>query len=533
MTAEKRKRVPDRTWWCSSCDTYNNVGMANCMVCGMPERSTRAADTDGEPAPPAPEPPGPFASAPGAAARPPEEPPAPAGDPLTSSGGMPTIWRCLLCDSDSGSGDVLICPTCDAAGGEPPPRRRPDAPAADPRTTTGDLLLDPPDPPDPPGWDVPEPPAAAGSRTPSRPRPAASGGRAAEDDRAFSWDRAADDPSATGGWIPPGPRSAREPLTPAEPWMPAGAWASAMDDRPPAEPFAGRAAAADRASRDRAPADGGDTAGDFWSDSDPWGDQEDAKAGAPWAPEDDRPGTDRRRAGAPVGTRRPAAGTAAEGGPGARRTPRPPRGPGASADTGPVTAPILTPPPWRPPSFTRARGSDPATVVRPAAPRAGSRGDPQEALKRAKPAVLAAALFLLGSFLLYSCVAAVQDDTPPPANSVLPPGSAGGLPGLPDGSCPQRLAERLPETDASLVEAFQTADKQITICETESGVLYYFGEFTDREDPGVMVPAEQTADGYEASNDEYVYEITESEVTVRHNGTPIAREDLLPLPNPA
>ncbi|MFC3995809.1 hypothetical protein ACFOVU_07780 [Nocardiopsis sediminis] len=551
MTAEKRKRVPDRTWWCSSCDTYNNVGVANCMVCGTPDRSTRDADTDidDEPVPEAPEPPGPFPSAPAAAKRPPDDPPAQTGDPLTSTGGMPTIWRCLLCDSDSGSGDVLICPTCDAAGGEPPPRVRDDAPAADPLTTTGDLLIDPPQPT---RWEPPEPQTPAEPWTPSQPWPAATAGRTGAD-RAFPWDRTEDEPAEAGGWVPPGPRAAREPLTPAEPWMPAGAWASAMDDGP-RDPF-DRAQAAERTARDGTAADDGDSTGDFWSDSDPWGDQEDEQAGAPWAAADDGPRADRRGPGTPTGARRPAAGartgvgtgTGARAGAGAGpgegagakaasgrgRTARPARGPGAATDSGPITAPILTPPPWRPPSVTRARGSDPAAVVRPAAPRPGARNDPQEALNRAKPAVLAAALFLGGSFLLYSCVAAVRDDTPPPPNSVLPPNGAGSLPGLPDGRCPQRLAERLPEPEASLVEAFQTTDKQITICQTESGLLYYFGEFTDREDPGVMVPAEQTAEGYEASNEEYVYEISDSEVTVSRNGDPIAREDLLPLPNPA
>ncbi len=100
-------------------------------------------------------------------------------------------------------------------------------------------------------------------------------------------------------------------------------------------------------------------------------------------------------------------------------------------------------------------------------------------------------------------------------------------------SCPTRIAEELPSGDgAKLVKAFRTKNKQITLCRTGGGKLYYFGEFSDHREPGIAMPAERTGDGYEASNPPYRYDIHDSVVTIYRSGTRIGQEDLTSEPSP-
>ncbi|MFE5947003.1 hypothetical protein [Streptomyces sp. NPDC056480] len=101
-------------------------------------------------------------------------------------------------------------------------------------------------------------------------------------------------------------------------------------------------------------------------------------------------------------------------------------------------------------------------------------------------------------------------------------------------ACPSRIADALPSGDgAALVEAFRTENKQITLCRTRSGKLYYYGEFSDRREPGIAMKAEKTSDGYEATNSPYRYVIHGDTVTVYKSGTRIGREDLSPEPSPS
>ncbi|MGW0661046.1 hypothetical protein [Streptodolium elevatio] len=106
--------------------------------------------------------------------------------------------------------------------------------------------------------------------------------------------------------------------------------------------------------------------------------------------------------------------------------------------------------------------------------------------------------------------------------------SSGGAP------CPARIAGRLPSgSGAQLVKAFRTANKQITLCLTREGKLFYFGEFSDQREPGIAMPAQATGGGYEASNPPYRYVIHGNVVTVYNAGTQVGEETLTPLPSPS
>jgi hypothetical protein len=101
-------------------------------------------------------------------------------------------------------------------------------------------------------------------------------------------------------------------------------------------------------------------------------------------------------------------------------------------------------------------------------------------------------------------------------------------------TCPDRIAAELPDGDgAELVQAFRTSNKQITLCRTTSGTLYYYGEFSDGREKGIVMEAEQTGEGYEARNDPYRYEIHGGVVTIYRSGAQIGEEDLTPVPSPS
>ncbi|MGK9463887.1 hypothetical protein ACSLFT_28235 [Streptomyces sp. G6] len=99
--------------------------------------------------------------------------------------------------------------------------------------------------------------------------------------------------------------------------------------------------------------------------------------------------------------------------------------------------------------------------------------------------------------------------------------------------CPARIAAEIPGgASAELVQAFRTTNKQITLCRTESGALYYYGEFSDGREPGIAMEAEETSTGFEARNGVYRYEIHDGVVTIYQSGTRIGEETLVPEPSP-
>ncbi|MFG2602020.1 hypothetical protein ACGFT2_00415 [Streptomyces sp. NPDC048514] len=101
-------------------------------------------------------------------------------------------------------------------------------------------------------------------------------------------------------------------------------------------------------------------------------------------------------------------------------------------------------------------------------------------------------------------------------------------------ACPGRIAAGLPGGDgARLVQAFRTNNKQITLCRTGSGTLYYYGEFSDGREKGIAMKAEATSKGYEARNGEYRYVVHGGFVTVYQSGSRIGQEKLTPEPSPS
>jgi hypothetical protein len=94
-------------------------------------------------------------------------------------------------------------------------------------------------------------------------------------------------------------------------------------------------------------------------------------------------------------------------------------------------------------------------------------------------------------------------------------------------SCPSRIAAKVPDgEDATLVRAYRTHNKQITLCRTADQHLYYYGEFTGRSGTGIAMRAKETSDGYIAWNKPYQYEINGESVTVTENGRRIGKEHL-------
>ncbi|MFE6891057.1 hypothetical protein [Streptomyces sp. NPDC057694] len=100
-------------------------------------------------------------------------------------------------------------------------------------------------------------------------------------------------------------------------------------------------------------------------------------------------------------------------------------------------------------------------------------------------------------------------------------------------ACPTRIADELPSgAGAGLVEAYLTKNKQITLCRTTAGQLYYYGEFSDHRDAGIAMQASRTSDGYEADNGPYRYVIHGDLVTIYESGRQIGEETVTPEPSP-
>jgi hypothetical protein len=181
----------------------------------------------------------------------------------------------------------------------------------------------------------------------------------------------------------------------------------------------------------------------------------------------------------------------------------------APAPPPPTPAPPYTPPytpPYRPPSY------------RP--PNPSSKG---------KSCILGCLGLFVVMFLLplmaRGCQALLKSDSDGSGSSGMTSTAA---------PCPSRIAEAIPSGDgAELVKAFRTKNKQITLCRTSGGSLYYYGEFSDHREPGIAMPAEETSDGFEARNDPYSYRIEGDTVTIYRDGNRIGRETLSPEPSPS
>ncbi|MFG2842836.1 hypothetical protein ACGF12_06620 [Kitasatospora sp. NPDC048296] len=141
---------------------------------------------------------------------------------------------------------------------------------------------------------------------------------------------------------------------------------------------------------------------------------------------------------------------------------------------------------------------------------------------------------LFGPIVLRSCANAFDagNRTGPSATSTTGEQASGS----PDSAafCPPRIAEELPESGkTTLVAAYRTKDKQITLCRTAAGNLYYYGEFTGRPNTGIAMPAIQTTDGFTARNGAYKYEISGDTVVITVDGRQLGREDLTRIESPS
>ncbi|NUK32782.1 hypothetical protein HRW12_03130 [Streptomyces lunaelactis] len=216
-------------------------------------------------------------------------------------------------------------------------------------------------------------------------------------------------------------------------------------------------------------------------------------------------GTRRTSATGSRGTARPSPGTPAEGvffpsTPTAGYTP-----PTAAPTPAPSPAPVYTPPP------------SPYTPYTPA-PAKESKG----CAKGCLGLVVLAVLLTLFSDGCRNALDSADGD------------GDGSTPAATSDPCPGRIAAEIPQGDgAELAEAFRTGNKQITLCRTTAGKLYYFGEFSDRREKGIVMGAEETADGYEARNGPYRYVIHSGVVTIYESGSQIGEEDVTPEPSPS
>ncbi|MFJ6786872.1 hypothetical protein [Streptomyces angustmyceticus] len=112
------------------------------------------------------------------------------------------------------------------------------------------------------------------------------------------------------------------------------------------------------------------------------------------------------------------------------------------------------------------------------------------------------------------------------------PGASSAESGPP--ACPERIASSLPSGDgATLVKAYRTKNKSITLCRTEDGKLFYYGEFSDHREDGIAMPAKKTSGGYEARNDPYRYRIHDGVVTIYQSDQRIGQEKLTPVASPS
>lgn len=203
-----------------------------------------------------------------------------------------------------------------------------------------------------------------------------------------------------------------------------------------------------------------------------------------------------------------------------------PRRPSSTASTRPTSSArpdsLFHPPPV-------AKGYTPPSPrpTPPPPPVPGPRWSPPSAPAKESNSTSCLGALVIGIVVLMggkSCINTLDDLTPPDHSNTRPSAAA---------SCPTRIAAELPSGDgAELVKAFRTGNKQITLCRTRGGKLFYFGEFSDQREPGIAMPAKQTSGGYEANNPPYRYDIHDGVVTIYDSGKRIGQEELMVEPSP-
>ncbi|MGW5776708.1 hypothetical protein [Streptomyces sp. NPDC003863] len=187
---------------------------------------------------------------------------------------------------------------------------------------------------------------------------------------------------------------------------------------------------------------------------------------------------------------------------------------------------------YPPPSGTGYTPSPPRTTTPPYTPPPRYTPPPYRPPAKKSNGCLYGCLGVVGGLVLLGIVQSVVigalDSGGEPDSK--PTSSASGT----GAACPSRIASALPSGEgATLVEAFHTDAHRITLCRTEAGKLYYYGEFRDQREAGIAMPAKKTNDGYEANNSPYRYVISGSTVSIYKSGSRIGREELTPESDPS
>ncbi|MFJ4801187.1 zinc finger protein [Streptomyces murinus] len=259
----------------------------------------------------------------------------------------------------------------------------------------------------------------------------------------------------------------------------------------------------------------------------------------PTAPRKPRSATTRP---AGSGTAEPRSGTAGPASGTPRTTTTSARTTTASAAPGRGTPstppPLLFPPPAAAEPVREPEPPRTTTVPRPAAPPRSTYPRPRTTPVRRptggrrtrrrwlKGCLVAVVVLCFGPKALNGCMSALDSSLEAGRNPTAGPTGP---------SCPSRIAKKLPGAGgkATLVRAYRTSNKQITLCRTDDDRLYYYGEFIGRPSTGLAMEAEQTDDGYVARNNPYRYTIHDGEVVITRDGSTIGRERLVPEPSPS
>ncbi|MEV0386339.1 hypothetical protein [Nonomuraea sp. NPDC050643] len=128
-------------------------------------------------------------------------------------------------------------------------------------------------------------------------------------------------------------------------------------------------------------------------------------------------------------------------------------------------------------------------------------------------------------FLLYAIATALMlNASRSPVPSTMP--QFGTV--TPAATCPVHVTRLMPDgQDADLVAGYATGKHDVIICRTRLGQPYYYGQVTGLPGTGLLMPAQETPDGYLARNGLYRYEIRGQEVIVTLRGQELRRTTLI------
>lgn len=108
--------------------------------------------------------------------------------------------------------------------------------------------------------------------------------------------------------------------------------------------------------------------------------------------------------------------------------------------------------------------------------------------------------------------------------------SAGGSASTSAAACPSDVAATIPGGDGStLIDAYQTTDYYVTLCQTTSGEDYYFGENKQDSSLQITLQAQDDNGTYTATNKGYTYQVDGQDLVVTNNGQTKIDQSLSPV----